>query len=89
MNVKIYQIGGNNPEGLLGTAETPEQGRMLVRQAKDNMASGVSLHGTLPQYSESVSGEFSLVSAYAEFNRAERHQQQAAADRLEAARALQ
>lgn len=74
MNVKVYQIGGEKNEKLLGTAHDSTTGKSLVMLAKLGGASGVSLHGTMPdQYGTFVvSGEFTLVGATAEFNRAER-----------------
>ena len=74
MNLKIFQIGGSRNDVLLADGEiTPGEGKLAVFVAKNGNASGVSLHGSLPQHSETVSGEFTLSAAMALFCEAERH----------------
>jgi hypothetical protein len=63
MKIKIFQIGGNNPEGFLGEARADFEAMSLIRKAEDARASGVSLHGTLPHLREAVSGEFTISEA--------------------------
>lgn len=73
MDIKVYQIGGEKNEKLLGTAHDSTTGKSLVMLAKLGGASGVSLHGTMPdRYGKfPVSGEFTIRGANEEFEWAE------------------
>jgi hypothetical protein len=72
MKIRIFQIGGNNPEGFLGFATDTHTLKSLVRLAEANKASGVSLHGTMPHLWESIGGEFTFAAAYAEIDKADK-----------------
>ncbi len=70
MHIRIFQIGGRDNDTFLGIATDSATAKSLIRLAKLQGATGVSLHGRMPHLRESVSGEFTLDEAKQECRKA-------------------